>query len=388
MTREEAIKIVRNIYQTDAEKEALATLIPELAESEDEMSRKWILEYLYDGLRKADEQFKDHFKAAIAYLEKQKEREDKLYEKTKDRFYKEGVDDGILIGKEQQKEQKPAEWEPKPVEWEWPNLSNCIKNCKKCQGKCFYRKESYEEQKPAEKLSKEEYVKKFKAFCDAYEIKLPNREYDIYGLCEDLHKLFGDIQNPAEWSDEDEAHRDFILESLEDQIRFCKKDAEGAYYAKQIRTAQNWLKFLSERFNLEPKQEWSEEDKVMLNNIIWGVHMKSIKPLDEMDDRSKYERYEDFLKALPERFNLQPRQEWSEEDEQTFIKSVETLEYLGKFELADWLKEHKNQFLKPQNTWKPSEEEIGALAEAMERNDKIGYLLHQLHEELKHNYKL
>ena len=52
MKREEAIKIVRNIYQTDAEKEALATLIPELAESEDEMSRKWILEYLYDGLRK------------------------------------------------------------------------------------------------------------------------------------------------------------------------------------------------------------------------------------------------------------------------------------------------------------------------------------------------
>jgi hypothetical protein len=30
MTREEAIKVVRNIYQTDAEKEALETLIPEL----------------------------------------------------------------------------------------------------------------------------------------------------------------------------------------------------------------------------------------------------------------------------------------------------------------------------------------------------------------------
>ncbi len=40
-----------------------------------------------------------------------------------------------------QKEQKPVE--------EWPNLSNCIKNCKKCHGKCFYRKEPYEEQKPA-----------------------------------------------------------------------------------------------------------------------------------------------------------------------------------------------------------------------------------------------
>jgi hypothetical protein len=50
----------------------LKTLIPEFQESEDEIHRKWILEYLYDGLRKADEQFKDHFKAAIDWLEKQK----------------------------------------------------------------------------------------------------------------------------------------------------------------------------------------------------------------------------------------------------------------------------------------------------------------------------
>lgn len=56
------------------------------------------------------------------------------------------------------------------------------------------------------------------------------------------------LQKPTEWSKEDEAHRKFILESLEDQIRFCKKDAEGAYYAKQIRTAQNWLNNLPLRF--------------------------------------------------------------------------------------------------------------------------------------------
>lgn len=54
-------------------------------------------------------------------------------------------------------------------------------------------------------------------------------------------------------SEEDEAHRAFILESLEDQIRFCKKDAEGAYYAKQIRTAQDWLKSLKPRW--KPSEE-------------------------------------------------------------------------------------------------------------------------------------
>lgn len=44
---------------------------PELKESEGEQSEKWILEYLYDGLRKSDEQFKGQFNAAIAWLEKQ-----------------------------------------------------------------------------------------------------------------------------------------------------------------------------------------------------------------------------------------------------------------------------------------------------------------------------
>ena len=135
--------------------------------------------------------------------------------------------------------------------------------------------------------------------------------------------------------------------------------------------------------------EWSEEDKGLLERAIsiigWAGSCTDKYKIINPDGAAELRK---FLKSLPERFNLPPKVEWSEEDEQTFIKSVETLEYLGKFELADWLKDHKNQFLKPQNTWKPSEEEIGALAEAMERNDKIGYLLHQLHEELKHNYKL
>jgi len=56
--------------------------VHELKESEDEQHRKWILEYLYDGLRKSDEQFKDQFKSAIAWLEKQGEKsQDASYSK-------------------------------------------------------------------------------------------------------------------------------------------------------------------------------------------------------------------------------------------------------------------------------------------------------------------
>ena len=77
MTREEAIKELRCFIGqlTEGCQEVIKILIPELAESDDERHWKWILEYLYDGLRKADEQFKDQFKSAIAYLEKQKAKE-------------------------------------------------------------------------------------------------------------------------------------------------------------------------------------------------------------------------------------------------------------------------------------------------------------------------
>jgi len=140
MTREEAINTVRNIYQTDKEKEAIETLVPELAESEDEIHRKWVLEYLYDGLQKSDEQFKDQFKSAIAWLEKQKYNRmqpvynnQESFESALDKAWKsyndcgsrtvdsceddyiecahaKGFREGYLFGLEKQKEQKPAEW--------------------------------------------------------------------------------------------------------------------------------------------------------------------------------------------------------------------------------------------------------------------------------------
>lgn len=59
----------------------LEEIFPELVESEDEQSRNWILEYLYDGLRRTDEQFKGEFRAAIEWLEKQGKKEvDPRYE--------------------------------------------------------------------------------------------------------------------------------------------------------------------------------------------------------------------------------------------------------------------------------------------------------------------
>ena len=77
MNKLEALSLIKKEWSNKSLKpirEALLVLVPSLEgfEDEDEIHRKWILEYLYDGLHKADEQFKDDFKAAIDWLEKQK----------------------------------------------------------------------------------------------------------------------------------------------------------------------------------------------------------------------------------------------------------------------------------------------------------------------------
>lgn len=75
MKREKALDVIRSIYTTDAEKEALQTLIPELKgdeekESEDERMRKEILAFI-----RREGQHIDKYKWPkwIAWLEKQKE---------------------------------------------------------------------------------------------------------------------------------------------------------------------------------------------------------------------------------------------------------------------------------------------------------------------------
>ena len=75
MTTKEKAKVIDVVKQMIIDghisQEVAEKYFPELKECEDEQHRKWILEYLYDGLRKSDEQFKDQFKSAIAWLKEQ-----------------------------------------------------------------------------------------------------------------------------------------------------------------------------------------------------------------------------------------------------------------------------------------------------------------------------
>ena len=115
----ECAEIEKAFNEQDWQK--LTKCLDKYIETEDERHRKWVLEYLYDGLRKADEQFKDHFKAAIDWLEKQKEslhipetckeNADSFTDNVIEvRSFQRGIEEGRRLEREKQKEQKPAEW--------------------------------------------------------------------------------------------------------------------------------------------------------------------------------------------------------------------------------------------------------------------------------------
>lgn len=235
--------------------------------------------------------------------------------------------------------------------------------------------------KAAEKLSKEEYVKKFKALCGLYEIKLPNREYDIYGLCEDLHKLFGDIQKPAEWSHEDDNH----FHSIYHYLRFLKEDSENEFVKNDIEKNINWFCRLYQTSPKQDKQEWSEKDERIRNQLIYDVehHKKEglISAKQNKATKTLYNGIEEcydekiaWLKSLP--LNLKKKNEdvaklcsneWSEEDETRLTNILIMLkEYVihhyskdDVYKSVDWL-ENRVKFLRsqPKQEWSEEDENI------------------------------
>lgn len=119
------------------------------------------------------------------------------------------------------------------------------------------------------------------------------------------------IQKPAEWSGRDEEIREFVLGLLDNLV--WRRDWE-------ISQAE-CLEWLVK--NLQPtKKEWSEEDEKMRVNILNALTPQLVYSVGKgtYTGTSTY-RYDDeikWLKSLPERFNLQPKQEWGEEDERIF----------------------------------------------------------------------
>lgn len=123
---------------------------------------------------------------------------------------------------------------------------------------------------------------------------------------------------------------------------------------------------------IEQKPAWSEKDDEMLDSIIEEV--RYIGDFPDYPTKEENELYDeclakvDWLKSLKDRLQQQHKQEWNEEDEKkllcicAWIKDYPRIAdfkdemYTVANNYIDWLKS-----LRPQNGWKPNEEQIYAL---------------------------
>lgn len=235
MTREEALQAIKakmDYYESDKRlRGALETLIPELADSEDERIRKLVV----NRVGTATEMTESLRELLLSYLEKQKElptNEEML--RTLRTEYEKGVAD--TIAKYEQKEQKPAEW-----------------------------------------------------------------------------------------SEEDK----YILKNIHD---FVKENTINPNRVNCAKECLNWLNSLPERFNLQPKTEWSEEDKKRIKQLIYDTEF--IKA-----------HYEKRKEELGEQFNNFCIEDCDEQID--WLKSLLPPKYCENCKLKRSIE-----------NWKPSEEQM------------------------------
>ena len=114
--------------------------------------------------------------------------------------------------------------------------------------------------------------------------------------------------------------------------------------------------------------KWSEEDEKILNDIIdymlpMPLFFESVTGKSGKEFTQEFmEKATTFLKALPERFNPQPKVEWGEDDEkmfEAFLHKLEVCDLLTNKEIR-WAK-LRFKFLRPQPHWKPSKEQMNSL---------------------------
>ncbi len=155
-------------------------------------------------------------------------------------------------------------------------------------------------------------------------------------------------QKPAEWSEKDKLHlNNAILATMSD-------------WGVDSNTSR-WLKSLPERFSLQPKQEWSEEDDAILKEIVSFFKDGTVKLQHDLD------LYAGFLEKKFKSLRPQPKSELTLLDENIIKAAVAFVEQNDHFNVWRGIDKHTVikalRSLKP--SWKPSEEQMRALDSAI-----------------------
>jgi len=150
----------------------------------------------------------------------------------------------------------------------------------------------------------------------------------------------------------------------------CEKGTNGNERDFPISEPPLTIKHAKEVMGIKQDDAWSEEDEVALCDALWCCKQAASIAKDE-NDMGNVWYAENWLNSLKERMLSQPKQEWSEEDKDILFRTINDLKFLRDTISIDpkyvvniidiereitWLKS-----LRPQNTWKPSDEQMEAL---------------------------
>ena len=142
-----------------------------------------------------------------------------------------------------------------------------------------------------------------------------------------LYEFLKDVckQNKsAEWSEEDNIIIKNVISYLNGEYGLKTHSEDYAHRKGLIRQLKS--------LRPQPKQEWSEEDEEILCIIINRVEQFDKWATERgytLDDPTLKQNPTNWLKSLPERFNLQPIKEWNEEDEKMRTRVIGALERIG-----------------------------------------------------------
>lgn len=173
------------------------------------------------------------------------------------------------------------------------------------------------------------------------------------------------IEKKPTWTDYDEYVYNEILKRVEKK-KLYEHDLEYIY---------NWLKFIKDRVGCEVNctttKQWSEEDEYQINTILHGLDLKRelYKKEGNKVEEERYNTQYNWLKSLKER--VQPQNNITDEElaqakKEAYNEALNKVEYRSGeptfddgWSAAIWYLKKRNG--RPQNTWKPSDEQMEVL---------------------------
>ena len=118
-------------------------------------------------------------------------------------------------------------------------------------------------------------------------------------VCSELLRLAKLQQNPA-WSEED---KDFMYDTLSNLTEL--KDRYGEEYGN-VGKCIDWIKSIKDRVHTQPKQDWSEDDEEIVKNILSVLDVQVCWDGATGKKGNPYQKEIDWLKSIKERYTWKP----------------------------------------------------------------------------------